>query len=125
MSKSDLFNLPACMYKPNNSMSCNLAMEDQHIYSGFIKQDDKMESVRVLRDTGSMIHAVHKKFVKQEDYIGISISLITFGGKRETFQLARVTIDTPFINETILACVLNDYPEEFMYFDVLIGNGDT
>ena len=126
--QNDMFNLPECMYKPIDSLACNAnvkPMEDQHIYSGFLKQNDVMKPVKVLRDTGSMIHAVHKKFVQPDDYTGKSLSLITFGGKRETFQLARVTIDTPFISQSVLACVLSDYPEEYMYFDVLVGNGDT
>ena len=121
-----IFHLPDCMYK-TESLSCNtnVQLEDQHIYTGLLEQDDRMKTVRVLRDTGSMIHAIHKKYVKPTDYTGRSISLITFGGKKETFQLAKVNVDTPFISGSVLACVLSDYPDECMYFDVLIGNGDT
>ena len=32
-------------------------------------------------------------------------------------------MDTPFISGSIVACVLRNYPENFRYFDVLIGNG--
>ena len=49
--------------------------------------------------------------------------MVTFGGKEETFELARITVNTPFISGDIIACVLRDYPVDYLYFDVLIGNG--
>ena len=48
-----------------------------------------------------------------------------FGGKIETYQLADIVVDTPFIKGKISACVLENYPNEYMYYDVLIGNGGT
>ena len=46
--------------------ACNSAkvMKDQHIYKGLLEIDGSMQPVRVLRDTGSMIHAIHKKLLK-------------------------------------------------------------
>ena len=72
-----------------------------------------------------MIHAVHEKFVKPKDYTGEVVSLITFGGKKENFRLANIFVDTPFVKGTVKACVLENIPEEFMYYDLLIGNGNT
>ena len=100
-------------------------MKEKHIYSGLIEFEGSLQSINVLRDTGSMIHAVHKRFVKPTDYLGKTLSLITFGGKKETFDLANICIDTPFIQGKVTACVLDNYPPDYMYYDVLIGNGGT
>ena len=107
--------------------SCNSSkvLSDQHIYEGLLDVDGVKCNVRVLRDTGSMIHAIHKKFVRNCDYSGKTLSLITFGGRKEIFQLADIVIDTPFLKGKVSACVLDSYPEEFMYYDVLVGNGGT
>ena len=107
--------------------ACNSAkvMNDQHIYKGLLEIDGVMQPVRVLRDTGSMIHAIHKKFVRDSDYSGKTLSLITFGGRKETFKLADIVIDTPFLKGKVSACVLDNYPENFMYYDILVGNGAT
>ena len=100
-------------------------MNDQHIYKGLLEIDGSMQLVKVLRDTRSMIHAIHKKIVKDSDYSGKTLSLITFGGRKETFKLADIVIDTPFIKGKVSACVLDNYPTDFMYYDVLVGNGGT
>ena len=107
--------------------SCNNAipLKDQHVYTGLIEYEEIMRPVNVLRDTGSMIHAVHKSLVKPEQYTGKTLSLITFGGKRELFKLANVQVDTPFVKGLVTACVLENYPENVRYYDLLIGNGDT
>ena len=34
-------------------------------------------------------------------------------------------IDTPFLKGKVSACVLDNYPENFMYYDILLGNGAT
>ena len=98
---------------------------DQHIYEGLLLHDNDKKHVRVLRDTGSMIHAVHRDLVSDEDYTGDKLSLITFGGKIETFNLAKIHINTPFLAGNIVACVLEDYPEKHRCYDLLIGNGST
>ena len=120
---SVFFKLPESL----STSACNSAkvMNDQHIYKGLLEIDGSMQPVKVLRDTGSMIHAIHKKFVKNSDYSGKTISLITFGGRKETFKLADIVIDTPFIKGKVSACVLDNYPTDFMYYDILVGNGGT
>ena len=107
--------------------SCNnvKVMSDQHIYEGLLETNGSMKTVRVLRDTGSMIHAIHKKFVRESEYSGRTLSLITFGGRKETFRLADIVIDTPFLKGKVSACVLENYPVDCMYYDVLVGNGGT
>lgn len=116
------FSLPDSLCMPANSAR---EMKDKHIYPGLIECKNSLHAVNVLRDTGSMIHAVHKKFVQPKDYVDKKITLITFGGKTESFNLANITVDTPFLQGKITACVLDDYPPEYMYYDVLIGNGGT
>ena len=117
------FSLPEslCIKACNNAKS----MKEQHVYEGLLTVENTLCPVRVLRDTGSMIHAVHKTLVKPENYNGKTLSLITFGGKKEEFKMADIYVDTPFIKGTVAACVLENYPENFRYYDVLIGNGDT
>ena len=82
-----------------------------------------MKPVAVLRDTGSAVHAVHDKFINEDQLTGKYQKLITFGGKCENFPLAEIFVDTPFIYGTITVCVLSGYPEKFRYYDLLIGNG--
>ena len=97
--------------------------ETKHIYSGLLKQGNDMKPVAVLRDTGSAVHAVHDKFINEDQLTGKYQKLITFGGKCENFPLAEIFVDTPFISGTITVCVLSGYPEKFRYYDLLIGNG--
>ena len=99
--------------------------ETKHIYSGYLKQDNVFKPVAVLRDTGSAVHAVHERFVKEDQLLDRTQKLITFGGTSEDFRLAEIEVDTPFISGKITACVLRDYPEKFRYYDILIGNGDV
>ena len=122
LSDKTYFSLPDSLCMQANSAR---EMKDKHIYPGFIECEDSLHDVNVLRDTGSMIHAVHKKFVQPKNYLDKTITLITFGGKTESFELANIIVDTPFIQGKITACVLDDYPPEYMYYDVLIGNGGT
>ena len=56
----------------------------------------------------------------------LTTTLITLGFKAETFNLAKICIDTPFKKGDITACVLDDcLPDYAFYDDVLIGNGGT
>ena len=98
---------------------------DQHIYTGLVFHGKDNRSVTVLRDTGSAVHAAHANIINDMDYLGKSQDIVTFGGKKETFRLAKLQVDTPFITGEIIVCVLDNYPEKFRYFDVLIGNGGT
>ena len=122
LNDKSYFSLPDSLYMQANSAR---EMKDKHVYPGLIEFNNSLHDINVLRDTGSMIHAVHKKFVQPENYLDQSITLITFGGKTEIFQLASVFVDTPFLKGKITACVLDNYPPDYMYYDVLIGNGGT
>ena len=97
--------------------------ETKHVYSGLLKQNGHFRPVSILRDTGSAVHAIHERFVEPSQYLSYTQKLITFGGSCETFRLAEIEVDTPFISGKLIACVLSDYPDNFRYYDVLIGNG--
>ena len=97
--------------------------KQQHIYSGFLLDKEVSKPITILRDTGSAVHAIHERFVSPEQYLGKSQSLVTFGGREESFDLAEISIDTPFLTGVVTACVLKNYPEKFRYFDLLVGNG--
>ena len=99
--------------------------ETKHIYSGYLKHGSAFKPVAVLRDTGSAVHAVHEKYISKDQLLPNTQKLITFGGKSETFSLAEIQVDTPFVSGTITACVLRDYPEKFRDYDILIGNGNV
>ena len=123
-SQSNMFHLPDSL----RIDCCNESLEsdrDQHIYEGVLVKDSENKSIRVLRDTGSMIHAVQSDMVSDEDYTGEKLSLITFGGKVETFSLAKINVDTPFLSGCVVACVLENYPVKHRCYDVLVGNGST
>ena len=98
---------------------------DQHVYPGILVKGKVNKSVTVLRDTGSSVHAVHSNLVSNEDYTGHYQQLVTFGGKEESFPLAHIEVNTPFLSGKVIACVLQSYPEKFRYYDILIGNGGT
>ena len=115
--KGPVLDLPESLY--------DTAEREQHIYPGLIEETGVMKEISVLRDTGSMIHAVHSGLVKPSQFTGRTQTLITFGGKEETFRLATITVDTPFLQGKVTAYVLEEYPDDYKYYDVLIGNGGT
>ena len=93
------------------------------MYPGILIKGKEIKSVTVLRDTGSAVHAVHANLVSDKDYTGKCQQLVTFGGKEESFPLAYIEVNTPFLSGKVLACVLYSYPEKFRFYDILIGNG--
>ena len=107
-----------------NAFSSLCSSNEHHIYNGLLGQENP-KPIRVLRDTGSMVHAIHKDYVQDHEYLSDSVSLITFGGNKEVFPLARIYVDTPFIKGFIIACVIENYPSNLKLYDVLIGNGTT
>ena len=113
------------MRTPLHADVCNkkTPWRDQHIYPGILIKGKEIKSVTVLRDTGSAVHAVHANLVSDRDYTGKYQQLVTFGGKEESFPLAYIEINTPFLSGKVLACVLQSYPEKFRSYDILIGNG--
>ena len=119
-----ILNLPESLYTKEHKIK-QVTEREQHIYPGLIEDSGIMKTVHVLRDTGSMIHAVHSGLVKPHQYTGRTQSLITIGGKKETFRLATITVDTPFLQGKVTAYVLEGYPDDYKYYDVLIGNGGT
>ena len=75
------------------------------------------EVCSVLRDTGSTICCVRKRLVSKDQYVGKSAKVICFGGKVDTFELADVKVDTPYLQGVIRCCVV-DSP----VVDLIIGN---
>ena len=118
---SDTLRLPM----PADVANQRTPWREQHVYPGLISQDGAEKVVTVLRDTGSAVHAVHADLITNQNLIGRSQQLVTFGGSEESFPLAKIHVDTPFISGEIIVCVLNNYPEKYRYYDVLIGNGGT
>ena len=118
------FQLPDCMNSLDQANSAGSGRID-HVYQGLLMLDGKQSEIRVLRDTGASVHAIHEDLVSVEQKTGKSITLITFGGRKEVFDTAKIEIDTPFLKGEIEACILksNVYPTEHRYYDVLIGNG--
>ncbi|NQZ62984.1 reverse transcriptase domain-containing protein [Crocosphaera sp.] len=113
------------MRTPLHADVCNqkTPWRDQHVYPGILIQGKRKKSVTVLRDTGSAVHAVHSNLVSNADYTGTFQQLVTFGGREESFPLAYIEVNTPFIQGKVKACVLQSFPEKFRYYDILIGNG--
>ena len=109
----------------SSNQSATKPWDNKHIYSGYLKHGNAFKPVAVLRDTGSAVHAVHEQFITKEQLLPNTQKIITFGGKSETFSLAEIQVDTPFISGTITACVLRDYPDNYKNYDILIGNGDV
>ena len=61
-------------------------------------------------------------FISSSDLKGKPQKIVIFGVREETFDLARVNVNTPFISGNLIACDLQGYSERFTYFDVLVGN---
>ena len=123
------FKLPDCMERADANLVANGNSASRgkvdHVYQGLLTVSDKQSEIKVLRDTGASVHAIHEELVTENQRTGKSISLITFGGKIEMFETAKIEVDTPFLKGKIEACILknNAYPAEHRYYDVLIGNG--
>ena len=92
----------------------------RHIHAGIIRDNNTIETVQVLRDTGSVVHGINRKLVKRHQLTGKRQKVISFGGKCHEYPLARVEVITPMLKGTILACVMKDVSPSF---DLLIGNG--
>ena len=107
-----------------NSFSATCTDREHHIYDGLLGETTP-KNIKVLRDTGSMVHAIHMSLVEPHELTNDTVTLITFGGNKECFRIARVFVDTPFIKGYILACVIERYPSKHKCYDVLIGNGTT
>ena len=92
----------------------------KHIHAGIITNNNTIEPVQVLRDTGSVVHGINHRLVKRHQFTGKWQKVIGFGGQCHEYPLARVEVITPMLKGTILACVMKDFSPSF---DLLIGNG--
>ena len=126
---NECFKLPDCMERTDANFVANgnsaSPWKVDHVYQGLLTVSGTKSEIKVLRDTGASVHAIHEELVTESQRTGKSISLITFGGKIERFETAKIEVDTPFLKGKIEACILknNAYPSEHRYYDVLIGNG--
>ena len=60
-----------------------------HVDTGSLIPEGKSNEVKILRDNGPSVHAIHEDSVTADQRSGKSLSLITVGGKSE--------VDTPFL----------------------------
>ena len=73
--------------------------------------------VSVLRDTGCDTAAVRTSLVKEHQFTGETVNCLLIDGTRRMFRLAKVRVDTPYLNGEITAlCMKNPI------YDVIIGN---
>ena len=75
------------------------------------------EKCSVLRDTGANVCGVRKRLVKKDQYTGRMISCVSFGGRKERFELADVIVETEYYTGTLRCCVLED-----PVADLIVGN---
>ena len=75
------------------------------------------EPCSILRDTGANVCGVRKRLVRPDQLTEKKISCISFGGRKETFQLAEVHVESEYYSGTLLCCVLED-----PVADLIIGN---
>ena len=90
--------------------------KEQQIYEGRLKQNEESLPISVLRDMGSSVHAEHETFISSSELFGKSQKIVTFGGKEEIFDLARINSYSPFISWNLIACVLKNYPRKIQIF---------
>ena len=83
------------------------------LYPGFVND----LAASVFRDTGATIVGVKKEFINLRQLTGKSLSRMTFGGTVETYPVAIIEVQTPFISGWLEACVLDDASA-----DLIIGN---
>ena len=84
-----------------------------HLESGSVNE----QCVSVLRDTGATICGVRRRLVKEEQMMDSYIKCISFGGRIDVFQLAKVKVDCPYFSGELICCIL-DNPVA----DLIVGN---
>ncbi|CAG5123441.1 unnamed protein product [Candidula unifasciata] len=72
------------------------------IHKGYVGQ----KSCTVLRDSGANVIGVAKYLVPKSGYLGRSVKCRTFGGRIETYPLARAFLDCCFFKGHAEVCVL-------------------
>ena len=75
------------------------------------------EKCSVLRDTGANACGVRKRLVRNDQYTGKSLACISFGGRKERFDLADIQVESEYFSGTLRCCVLKD-----PVADLIIGN---
>ena len=68
-----------------------------HVDTGSLIPEGKSNEVKILRDNGPSVHAIHEDSVTADQRSGKSLSLITVGGKSEVFDTTKIEVDTPFL----------------------------
>ena len=83
------------------------------LYDGLVGTQE----VKVLRDTGATCVGVAKHLVGSHQYTGETIRCILFTGTAVQLPVAEISVCTPYLSGTVLACVLDAPPA-----DLIIGN---
>ena len=73
--------------------------------------------VSVLRDSGATTAGVRQALVREDQYLDKQQEVVTFGGNREVFPLAKVDVDTHFFSGSLICCVIQD-----PVADLILGN---
>ena len=71
----------------------------------------------LLRDTGCNTVGIRRSLVSPDQYTGTNQKCQTFGGKVETFPIAKISVHTPYFEGTVEACVIDD-----PVADLILGN---
>lgn len=93
--------------------SCSAFQGQLPLCSGFVNDQE----VRVLRDSGANTAGIRKSLVHEDQFTGETQSVLTFGGKVESFPVAIVPVDTPFFTGPLCCCVIDE-----PVADLIIGN---
>ena len=75
------------------------------------------EKCLVLRDTGANVCGVRKRLIREDQRTGKYISCISFGGRRERFELDIVPVESKYFSGPLKCCILDD-----PVADLIIGN---
>ena len=73
--------------------------------------------VSVLRDSGATTAGVRKALVREDQFLHTSQDVVSFGGRRETFPLAMVEVQTPYFSGKLSCCVIDE-----PVADLILGN---
>ena len=103
----------ACMLTQN--VACSLVD-----VSGSLQLDKGLVNntpCSILRDTGATICGVRERLVHPDQYLNHNVKCVSFGGKIETFPLAKVHIACHYFEGNITCCVIKD-----PVADLILGN---
>ena len=90
--------LPDCMKSRANEKGNSAShVYKDHVCTGLLLSEGRSKEIKILRDTGASVHAIHEDSVTADQRSGKSLSLITVGGKSEVFDTTKIEVDTPFL----------------------------